>query len=846
MAEFDFLQTLVSQQNFDKLECVECSVSVPVNSPPTQIIPANLPELVVEFLNEHPEFSVDAQNSQKFVRNFPSRCFLHKNDDHVHDKDGAWWVSTPDNDILVFCYRHNENLKLIPKMDRQECKTLDKSVWRRLEITDRYIGDLKTKIAHDENCALNGYTKADGFECPPCDLMVLRCPLGSGKTKSVMEYTGSDRSVLFITHRITLGKDLMVKYAGLYKFKTYEEKDWTADRLICCVNSLQSVKNPGQYSSIVIDELGSVLKQFEMKSFPRKSMEVFHTLISTHKKIIVMDGTLTDNDLSFFANIVKPKIPMLVEYTHVSNVVKTITTHTKLQTIADIAMHEVARGTNFMVAFSCSVLKIKAFCEATGIDQVPHLIIHRDNKADEVLDHALWETHQVVLYSPTIAEGVSYEGTHFTRLFGVFSKASCLPRTVAQQIGRPRLITEVDIYVDDAKKQLEILSFGKSFKKLIETCVKDDVDNTKLDFSYALWCKNTSESADEYLNFEECLYKALVKNGYLVHAGKVDNTKSDFARMFGEGLNRATQNHHIAILEATDITEETYLKMVKETHTESEACMVLKYKLQHELLLCDELTSESVPYFEDAYKIATLRNCFDLKFDQISGNSSLDIAEHLNNRILKNRAGYKTGKIFSDQKSYIVFNPHKILYLNSLAQAIGWSHLFDTKPAVGTGNLIGFLQTRNNAHLLARCSETSIGAVKTGIAEGDVGRLFRMFVRAIDCVYLTVDILNKELYMRPQLPVGLSPGTVPMVKNCSVLVGRDVESMKQFMSREKASVKDLVKCERCGKEMRGDNLPRHVKSCDAEKVLAKALVKCVKCGKEIRKSNMQRHLKNCG
>lgn len=844
---FTFANTILTQQDFANYTLVECTEPVHVK-PSFQDIPKDIPELVIDFLKDHPEFSVDPANHQRFVRNQPSKCFLPKHADHVHDSDGAWWVESPDSDILVFCHRHEQSIKLINKMDLFDNNVPDKSIWRTLNIDTRYIGNLREKIASSPECALAGYGVDDGFDCAPCDLMVLRCPLGAGKSRSTIEYATKHERVLFITHRISLIRNLIADYSGEYGFKSYEDKEWEAPRLICCINSLQSVKKPLQYNVIIIDELSGVLRQFEQKSFPRKSMEAFHSIITTHRQLCVMDGTLSESDLNFFVNVVQPKIPLVVKYTYETPICKSVVIHKKLQTLADMVTHQVASGEPFMVCFSCSVCKIRAFIETTGIDSLKYLLIHKDNKSDDVLDHAFWEQHQVVLYSPCISEGVSWQGEKFKKLFGVFSKASSPPRTCVQQIGRPRLITDVNIYVDDASHKIEIQFFGGSFYKFIKSTVKDAVQSTHLDFSFDLWKKNTSETVHDYMHFDECLRSGLKENGYIVSDGVADDRKTEFNTVFAEACTKSKTEHHQSILDAVDITEEDYKKLQKESCTEAESYMVLKYRLKHELLVCDELTENTTQYFDDAYKIATLRNSFNLVFDQISGNTDLDIVNHLENRIVKNQSGYRAGRIFTDQKSYLSFTPHKILYINRLVQAMGWTNIFDTKPCkIDWTCLWAFLETRNNTHMLARCADTNIANLKKDVGEKNHTVCCKIR-NAMNILYMTTDTVADETYLRPVKPVGMEMGCIPMVKNCGLMQGRDVESLKVLFAREHTTAKSMITCDRCGKEMRGDHMERHLKGCEKEKIsksVSKALAKCDTCGKEMRKDTLKRHTTTC-
>jgi DNA-directed RNA polymerase subunit RPC12/RpoP len=844
---FDFIDTIVTRFDFNGFTKVEytptqCTLT------PSKNIPADIHPLIYEFLQEHPEFEVDPTNIQKFNRVASSRCFLHPTEEKTHDRDGAWWVLSPDGDVLVFCYRHNACKKLVPFLDRVKETPSQNFKWRNLNIDTKYIGDISQKMQDEPSC------KIDEFDfpgvAPPVDLLVLTCPLGSGKTKSILDYTADNRTVLFIIHRVSLCQDLMEKYGQKYGFDSYLDRLWGANKLFVCVNSLCYVKNPLLYSTIVIDELGSVLKQFDMKSFPKKSMEVFYKILIQHKKIIAMDGTLSDSDLKFFSNIVNPSIPLRINYIYDNLTEKNLEIVQSLDELAERFSLDVSNGKNILFPFSCSLIKIQAFIKSCGVYEIPHLIIHKDNSGAEVMDHTHWESFQIVFYSPTIAEGVSYEGAHFDKIYGFFSQASCLPRTVAQQIGRGRMVTEMCIYVDDAMKQNEISSFGLSFHKFISTCVgEDNAGSTLADFSYDLWVKNNTESVADYKAFKSTLIDALKKNNYTVTTIDKKDTVEGFRQKFYASVNECQATFDQNICDAPEISKEDYKRLSEGERSEAEAFAVKKYELKNMYLLCDDLDEETIPYFKHAYTVNTLRHAFSLELDQMSGNADLQINKHLTSRIEKQKQGYTSSKIFADQKSYLKTVAGKILFLNTLLQKIGFSHLFDTKQVkLDQPMLLNYLKQKNHIHTLARCAHFGIKKACEYLEKNNAVKLIGVLDMALNQYFLKLVHLGAgEWVINPEMPLNTFTSNIPMIFNCDSIKGIHVEHFKKFFQTQTASISgDMDQCAKCGKEMRKDNLKKHLEICaNKPEVKSKDKIACPECGKEMRKDNLKKHSTVC-
>ena len=154
---------------------------------------------------------------------------------------------------------------------------------------------------------------------PATKSLVLRSRYGSGKT-TFMQRLIKERDlkrVLFVTYRQTLARDVMRNF-GKLGFKNYldsydDPTVWQSNKLIVQLDSLMKILTCNQtvmngkgfrldYDCIVLDESESLLSHFDEGTMERKEIDIwyfFDELLKHSKKIVLMDGDVSERTLSF-------------------------------------------------------------------------------------------------------------------------------------------------------------------------------------------------------------------------------------------------------------------------------------------------------------------------------------------------------------------------------------------------------------------------------------------------------------------------------------------------------------------------------------------------------------------
>lgn len=306
-------------------------------------------------------------------------------------------------------------------------------------------------------------------------LIAIKAGMGVGKTKAVMKYLGTqaeDAKFGYISFRKTLTRNILQRFntAGL-KFQSYMDLvgDIDVPRWICQVESLPRIRAIPDI--LVIDEIVQVIKQLFSTKNDRIGLifNRFRTLLKHSKQIVLMDADLDYETLDQIIkiagiNTAKQKVlsinnsfrkPYKMEVTTCQDTLRS-------KMLADVkAGKRVILATNFShkknleykEMFETGMTKaIRKLNLKTGEPlkpvKVPKVLLYtretaQDAAVKETLDdvNKSWKEYDVIIYSPTIQSGVSFEEEHFDECYGVFNNLTNTYSDCSQMLHRVRSLT---------------------------------------------------------------------------------------------------------------------------------------------------------------------------------------------------------------------------------------------------------------------------------------------------------------------------------------------------------------------------------------------------------------------
>lgn len=430
-----------------------------------------------QLLDDH-EFKSAYQNDNitrlLFKRLRPSKCTLC---DVVHDKD---------NTLIVFCVQEGATLRIFEDCRRQEDYRRGEPVkpGRRTSppkllatigvdnITPGKIpsGSADAAIIRAIKRAANTkevpwvppyvqaviYDEPELRTFPLCRTLYVKANMKMGKTKKLTEYLAdhftdteiSRKVIRFVSFRQTFSGNIKEKFP---EFSLYSEESGRLSqlRLIVQVESLHRLEiRVGQEPPdlLILDECESIFEQFDsglIKHFG-SSFAKFEYLVRCSKHVVCMDAHLGARTMNIMARLRNPEGSILHHAVYKNATDDTYwLTSDKARWLA--LLYE-ALDSDEKVAIPSSSLtdaKVIKACIQSKYPTLKVCLYSRETLNSTKVTHFAkvdhyWSQYDVLIYTPTITAGVSFEKTHFTKIFGYFTNLSCSVETCIQMIGRIR------------------------------------------------------------------------------------------------------------------------------------------------------------------------------------------------------------------------------------------------------------------------------------------------------------------------------------------------------------------------------------------------------------------------
>jgi hypothetical protein len=295
------------------------------------------------------------------------------------------------------------------------------------------------------------------------DTLVVHAGMKLGKTKSLRDHlnthymdTGLRKNVIyFVSFRQTFSGNIKEKF-GEFALYSDIKGELSQNRLIVQVESLwRCVLSSEPPDLLILDECESIFEQFDsglLKNF-QQCFAVFQYLLKYSKRVILMDANISDRSFRILEKMRNVGIDNnqsvennAIIYHHNTN---KNAVHDNYYLTGDKAKWLsllIDRAKNHKIAIPVSSLSdgktiyellktkyadknIKIYSSETSFSE------KRDHfaKVDEY-----WVEYDILIYTPTITAGVSFEMKHFDYVMGYFIDQSCQVESCIQMIGRIR------------------------------------------------------------------------------------------------------------------------------------------------------------------------------------------------------------------------------------------------------------------------------------------------------------------------------------------------------------------------------------------------------------------------
>lgn len=323
-----------------------------------------------------------------------------------------------------------------------------------IKIESRYLLD-EDKLLDDDTILVKSIESF--FNEPEIKSLNIKSPYDTGKTQLIKQILTkyNPNRVLWVSYRLTLSYDVFSNFEP-FNFQIYTNNDFEADRLIIQAESLlrliTSKTKLKKYDLIVIDEVESILRQFNSHTtFRGKAPRTFDFLIGLLKhpetKMITLDGDLDNRTYDFINGLGKS--------INIHNTTKFNTKTINIMNVKETFVNKIFNDLDLNLK-----LIMPTMSATIGADMYDKLrkkypnknilyysgLTSDEDKLDITKILEKWGQADVVIYSPTIEAGVSFDSVHFDRLYG-FMCNSCTVLSYFQMMARVRKFKYNDFYI---------------------------------------------------------------------------------------------------------------------------------------------------------------------------------------------------------------------------------------------------------------------------------------------------------------------------------------------------------------------------------------------------------------
>lgn len=516
---------------------------------------------ILEYLKRYTvghEFKERKGNLFLFKRLRPSMCEICE---RVHDNDNTLMISINEQDNVIFATehcRHSEESRSLGVIGETEkaCNFLGKYI---NSVNNGKINVHNSNYTALERGPINLYSAPNMRPYENTRTLLIKAQMKLGKTKELREYINREFPynpnalkqpvIRMITFRQTFSRSVHELFPEfvIYSDVQGEINNIKHPRAIIQMESLHrlQMRTPAEpIDLLILDESESIFSQVCSglhKQF-HTSFATFKWLLETSKRVICMDANLNDRT----ANIIKytrGEEGLLFHWNNYDRAQddKYFITN-DMEDWLNFLIKNVTEGRKIVVPMNSlrdAETVYEAISEIDGIKCRLYSSKTMQSDKDEHFSnvHRYWSELDVLIYTPTVSAGISFELAHFDMLFGYFVDASCDVETCRQMLCRVRNIISKEHY-------LCLRGFGNNLatttKKIYDGVINRfySIVDDNLDFEY---------SDDGRIELRDCLYLRI----WLENMRITNLSRNKFVRRFIDQIadSGATIEHFEGISE---------------------------------------------------------------------------------------------------------------------------------------------------------------------------------------------------------------------------------------------------------------------------------------------------------
>lgn len=295
-----------------------------------------------------------------------------------------------------------------------------------------------------------------------CPTLIVQAQMKMGKTKAMLKFLadnfGPNDIIRIISFRRTFSDALASSYDDFTLYSDIKGSiDDSCKKLIIQVESLHRLEINDDVDLVILDESESILEQFNSPHHRDigSSFSIFEKLIGSAKHVVCMDANIQDRTYNVIKSL-RPNRPIRFHHNEFKRASTDKYSFAPTQKIWLDRLFDALKNEKRIVV-PVNTRKVADALHKMIYALFPHLnIMNYTSQTSETtkIQHFsdvknYWSQFDVLIYTPTLTAGVSYEEKHYDMIFAYFLDISCCVEVCRQMLGRVRSVTEYCLFVNN-------------------------------------------------------------------------------------------------------------------------------------------------------------------------------------------------------------------------------------------------------------------------------------------------------------------------------------------------------------------------------------------------------------
>jgi len=616
-------------------------------------------------------------NLDRINKNKPTQCYIDNN--KYHENDNAYLICNENKSIYFHCRRCATSINI----NNIQKNIIDENIIERTQFNNKNIQELT-------------YTQVQPYNFNNANTLFIKADMGMGKTYQINKLLQNNtyQKVLFITNRRTLA----YKISKDCNISHYKEDNFNKNKCVIQLESIFKLDATTSYDIIVLDELRSLLQQlnsvYTLKSNIKYIQDIFKSLLRNCDKCICLDADLNQDCVDiikelksdyYIYNYIHAKHENTIQNIYENKVywLSTLNKYLNKNKQIVIACCSFEKSNEFYKQFSSDYpnKNIKLYNKDTDID-IKKKDLKNVNKA--------WKEVDILIYTPSISTGISYELDTFDAVFGYFPyNCGVLTNQKRQMLMRCRCVNEFHIFINKCKfNKPTNKSDIEKFIHISKQFRDNDMYNIYIKHLPKYYQKNGNIEF-EYKN--DWSYKLMIwylqelfnsENSYIDYINQVKETHSkiiyinkvqidiDFIKKLEKTTKEIKKEYCKNILKSNNISSSIYNHIqnkidCEEKITDNEKHQLQRYYINNTYNFTCNLNKKNIEILINPQLMRAYKNICDIYTTKYSFQDIINIMKShvINNKLYKNK-------------------PLKHVICNELIIQLGFKNVFDTGTVV--------------------------------------------------------------------------------------------------------------------------------------------------------------------